>query len=424
MNNYIGQLHVYTISHVEANVNIRESFSISKNQAELIYEKINNYNINELFILSTCNRTEFYAVCKDRDSLIKIISNIYKKLKRDVSFDYLTNFNKEECVFHLMKVASGMNSMILGETQITSQIKTAFAHARKNSATGPILNRLIQFALETGKRVRTETDLSKGSISVSYVAVEKIRSIYPKLSETNILLVGAGNTGKLTAVNFIKRGAKNIYIANRRSERGLKLAKEINGKYIPFKNIYTIIPKVDIIVTCTGADFPVIKHEQIEPICKLHKKLLLVDLSVPRNIQSDVESIKNVTLFTIDQIEDFVNNSLVSRKKELPKAAKIIEDTAYEFVKWIKELSVTPTIADLKHLFEDIQINELSKIKSKYDETTINAIDIFSKSLLRMILKNPINTLKAQASNGHYTSSMVDLIRSMYQLDKQSKIVK
>ena len=131
MNNYIGQLHVYTISHVEANVNIRESFSISKNQAELIYEKINNYNINELFILSTCNRTEFYAVCKDRDSLIKIISNIYKKLKRDVSFDYLTNFNKEECVFHLMKVASGMNSMILGETQITSQIKTAFAHARK-----------------------------------------------------------------------------------------------------------------------------------------------------------------------------------------------------------------------------------------------------------------------------------------------------
>ena len=149
-----------------------------------------------------------------------------------------------------------------------------------------------------------------------------------------------------------------------------------------------------------------------------------MDLSVPRNIQSDVESIKNVTLFTIDQIEDFVNNSLVSRKKELPKAAKIIEDTSYEFVKWIKELSVTPTIADLKHLFEDIQINELSKIKSKYDETTINAIDIFSKSLLRMILKNPINTLKAQASNGHYTSSMVDLIRSMYQLDKQSKIVK
>lgn len=422
MSNYIQQLHSYSISHKDATVDIRENFSITQDQAELIYEKKSTFDIDELFILSTCNRTEFYAICEDRDSLIKLISKVYQKLQKDIDFSQLVHRSGERCILHLMKVSAGMNSMMLGETQITAQIKTSFAHARQLSATGPILNRFIQSALEAGKRVRIETELSTGAISVSYAAVEKIKSIISNLADANILLIGAGTTGKLTASHFIKKGATNFYIANRRPERGKKLAEETNGTYIPFEDIPKVLPKVDIVVTCTGANFPVLTYEQITELGELKNKLLLMDLSVPRNIQPNIESIKNVTLFTVDELENAVSESLISRQQELPKASIIINELSHDFLKWIKHLSVTPTIADLKHLFEDIQDSELSKIKTKYDDATLDAINVFSKSLLRKILKDPISALKAQASNGHYTPSMVDTLRSIYQLDKPKAV--
>ena len=422
MNNYIQQLHSYSISHKNANLYIREIFAITHNQAELIYNKKSEFNINELFILSTCNRTEFYAICKDRDSLIKLISKVYKKLKKNIDFNQLQHRRGKRCIVHLMKVAAGMNSMMLGETQITAQIKKSFAHAKQYNATGPILNRFIQSTLEAGKRVRTETDLSTGAISISYAAVEKIKSIIPNLTKAKILLIGAGNTGKLTVSHFIKKGASKIYISNRRYERGIKLAKECNGKYILFEDISKILPKMDIIVTCTGANSPIITYKQIEKLGELKNQLLLMDLSVPRNIQPNIKSIRNVNLFSLDELENTVSKSIISRQEELPKASIIINELSNEFLKWIKHLSVIPTISDLKHLFEYIQGSELSKIKTKYDDATIDAIDIFSKSLLRKILKDPISTLKSQASNHYYTPSMVDTLRSIYQLDKLKTI--
>ena len=236
-----------------------------------------------------------------------------------------------------------------------------------------------------------------------------------------LLLIGAGTTGKLTASHFIKKGATNFYIANRRPERGKKLAKETKGTYIPFEDIPKVLPKVDVIVTCTGANFPVITYDQMNELGNLNQQLLLMDLSIPRNIQPNIGCIKNVTLFTVDELKNAVSESLIFRQKELPKASIIIDKVSLDFLKWIKHLSVTPTIADLKHLFEDIQDMELSKIKTKYDDQTINAINVFSKSLLRKILKEPITALKSQASNGHYTPSIVDTIRSIYQLDKSKE---
>jgi len=422
MSNYIQQLHSYSISHKDATVDIRENFSITQDQAELIYEKKIAFDIDELFILSTCNRTEFYAICEDRDALIKLISKVYKKLQKDIDFSQLVHRSGEQCILNLMKVSAGMNSMMLGETQITAQIKASFAHSRQHSATGPILNRFIQSALEAGKRVRTETELSTGAISISYAAVEKIKSIIPNLADTKILLIGAGTTGKLTASHFIKKGASNFLIANRRPERGKKLAEETNGTYIPFEDISIVLPNVDIIVTCTGANFPIITFDQVSNLGELKKQLILMDLSVPRNIQPNIGTIKNISLFTVDELETAISESLISRQQELPKASIIINEVTNEFIKWIKHLSVTPTIADLKHLFEDIQDNELSKIKTKYDNETLDAINVFSKSLLRKILKDPISALKAQASNGHYTPSIVDTLRSIYQLDKPKAV--
>ena len=417
MHNYIQQIHSFGISHKDAAVDIRETFSLSFDQAEYLYKRKADFNIHECYILSTCNRTEFYAVCNDMKTLHDFIISGYSQLGKSIDIESLTHLNGSDCIHHLMHVSAGMDSMMLGETQITAQIKSSFSHARTVSGTGPILNRFIQFSLEAGKRVRTETNLSAGAISVSYAAVEKIGTIFPDFSKINILLIGAGSTGKLTASHFMKKGATQFYIANRRAERGKSLADETNGHFIPFEDIPKILPQVQIVVTCTSADFPVVTTAQITEMDSINHSLLLMDLSVPRNIQTDVDNLKNITLFTVDELESVVSERLFSRKQELPRASRIVNEVYDEFATWLKTLSVTPTIADLKHLFEDIKNIELSKIETRYDEDTLSAIDKFSSSLMRRILKDPISSLKSQATNGHYSPAVVDAIRSMYRLD-------
>ena len=418
MHNYIQKIHSFGISHKDAAVNIRETFSLSFDQAEYLYKRKTDFNINECYILSTCNRTEFYAVCDDMETLREFIISGYAHLEKSIEIKSLTHLNGSDCIHHLMHVSAGMDSMMLGETQITAQIKSSFSHARTVSGTGPIFNRFIQFSLEAGKRVRTETNLSAGAISVSYAAVEKIGTIFPDFSKISILLIGAGSTGKLTASHFMKKGATQFYIANRRAERGKSLANETNGQFVPFEDIPKILPQVQIVVTCTSADFPVVTTAQITEMDSINHSLLLMDLSVPRNIQTDVENLKNITLFTVDELESVVSERLYSRKQELPRASRIVNEVYDEFITWLKTLSVTPTIADLKHLFEDIKNIELSKIETRYDDDTLSAIDKFSSSLMRRILKEPISSLKSQATNGHYSPVVVDAIRSIYKLDE------
>jgi len=418
MNNYIQKIHSFGISHKDAAVHIRERFSLSFANSELLYSLKDSFNINECYILSTCNRTEFYAVTSNIEEFRNFIISGYERLNKSIQIESLRHLSGLNSISHLMQVSAGMDSMMVGETQITSQIKTSFKHARELMGTGPILNRFIQFSLEAGKRVRTETNLSAGSISISYAAVEKIGTIYPDFSDISILLIGAGSTGKLTASHFLKKGATKFYIANRNEKRGKNLAKETNGEYIPFEDISATLPKVQIVVTYTSADFPVITSKQIVNVDSLNHSLLLMDLSVPRNILADVEDLSNITLYTVDELESVVSERLFSRKQELPRALLIINEVSDQFIIWLKTLSVTPTISDLKDLFDDIKNNELSKIESDYDKIILTAIDTFSTSLIKKVLKAPITTLKAQASNGSYSPVLVDAIRSIYQLDK------
>ena len=424
MNNYIQKIHSFGISHKDAAVHIRERFSLSFADSELLYSLKDSFNVNECYILSTCNRTEFYAVTSNIEEFRNFIISGYERLNKSIQIESLRHLSGLNSISHLMQVSAGMDSMMVGETQITSQIKTSFKHARELMGTGPILNRFIQFSLEAGKRVRTETNLSAGSISISYAAVEKIGTIYPDFSDISILLIGAGSTGKLTASHFLKKGATKFYIANRNEKRGKNLAKETNGEYIPFEDISATLPKVQIVVTCTSADFPVITSKQIVNVDSLNHSLLLMDLSVPRNILADVEDLSNITLYTVDELESVVSERLFSRKQELPRALLIINEVSDQFIIWLKTLSVTPTISDLKDLFDDIKNNELSKIESDYDKITLTAIDTFSTSLIKKVLKTPITTLKAQASNGSYSPVLVDAIRSIYRLDKSLELTK
>ncbi len=380
------------------------------------YGLSSSFKISELFILSTCGRTEFYSY-SDSTELIKFIEELYKRLDRKCNKNYLVHHAGINCVRHIMEVSCSVTSLLVGETQITNQIKKSYKLAKECKSLKSILSRLIHSSLEAGKKIRNKTRLSDGSSSASYASVEKICSLVNDISKEKILIIGAGMTGKLVAYNFKKRNAKNLYISNRHSERGKVLSNKINGTFVPLNEVKNSISKFTIIVTCTNATYSLIKFEDISSI-KLHKPIILMDLSVPRNIDNLVSSIKNTTLLTIDDIDDVIKTFRKKRESELPKAMLLINEFVLDFTQWFEDLSVTPTIAKLKNHYNKIQTNELEKISNKYDQNTLNAIDVFSNSLLKKIMKDSIVFLKSEDISDKSKIQFVNILSSIYKFNK------
>jgi len=412
--NYLG------VTYKSAEVKVRELFSLSDNQIEYAYNKFKLFNIDELFIISTCLRTEFYSKSNHED-LFQFVDYIYKKFSKNTNLNNLTHKKDNDCIEHLIKVTSGLESIVFGETQITNQIKNAFKISSRNSSTGPILSKMIQSSLEAGKRIKNETSISKGSLSFSHAAVIKLKKTYQNHKKLHVFVIGAGITGKVTVYQLLKNGFNNITIYNRNITRGQNLAQSFNVNFKSLDNLFSDINKADVIFTCTNSNKYLITCNDTEKI-KPTKKLYFIDLSVPRNIDPKIDSLSNFNIITIDNLKNVINQNKISRKNELPIAYKIISEIKDEFITWIKQLKVVPTISGLKHFFEELQINELSKLKNKYDHNTIKAIDIFSRSLLKKILKEPIQQLKSENFDEQSKSEMIDVLQKIYPLSNSKHI--
>ena len=416
MSFYIKNLNYYGVTHKVASLELREHFALSDDQIIKAYELSKKFEIHELFILSTCARTEFYAFC-NKNELLTFIKFLYKTLEKKCNFNFLIYKNAEECVRQIMLVSSSIDSMLIGETQITNQIKKSFQLSKDKRACGSILSRMIQSSLEVGKNIRNETKLSDGALSISYAAVQKIDSMIDDLKQETIFIVGAGVTGKLVAQNFKKRGADNILITNRDLDRGQKLASEVNGKFIPFEIFNKHIHKASILITCTNASYNIITYKEILKYRK-SRKTYFNGFIVPRNIESSILNIDNCNLLSIDDIQDVINDLIKKRYNELPKANEKIEEKILDFTSWFNQLKVTPTIASLKHHYESIQKKEINKISNKYEESTLEAIDIFSNSLLKKIMKDSIEFLKSDKKSDLSKEQLDDILREVHGFDK------
>lgn len=411
-----------SVSHHHQSIEIREKYALSAQEFSDAFKIIDRQiELQESFILSTCNRTEFYFITDEGENIHTLLNSIYSELNPVIQFN-LSHWKKRfdmDAVTHFYRVCSGIDSMIVGETQITSQIKAALNIARKSKAAGFYLHRFIQTGLETGKQVRTDTDISKGAYSVSFAAVEKIRVKITNFQEKKILLIGAGNTGKLTASLFRKKGCTEIVVSNRSKFRGTELAEKIQCNFIAFNQIHETLPEIDIIVTCTEAPTPVLTLKKIKQSGRdftIHP-LILIDLSVPRNIQPELALIPGISLFTVDDLDGVVKYSAELRKQELPKVERIINKKVTDFQQWILDRSVSPVIAELKHHLEGIQKKELSRIQNKYDEKTLKAILNFSSSLIRKTMKQPIHVLKTKAAENQYPDTLVQSLRHLFKLN-------
>ena len=369
-------------------------------------------------IISTCNRTEIYFEFENHiGQEKKFLHNVIKELVefkkyRDSLSPFLINYTSSlQVANHLFRLVSGLESMIIGEFQIVEQLKNTYYYASKRKMLGPILKRMIQKALETGKYIRTNTGIDKGAVSVSYAAVEQITKKH-KLTNSKFLCVGLGETSKLSLKHLHQKKIKNIKISNRSKEKGLKFCEDLGYEFVDFNDFKNEIHNSDVVFFSTSSNKKLLsKKDFAEIMNNRDKSLLIVDLSVPRNIPSNIK-IKNLEIVNIDNLKDAVNENYKRRKKEIIKAEEYIDDFLIEFDDWTNLRTLRPSILSIKKEIREVFVNETL---NKIDHYKCNCDDIEDSNLINEKLNKIYNK---------FTNSLVKKIRKASNNGKDEKAIK
>jgi len=421
---------VVGLSHKTAPIEVREKLNFPENTLPDALRKLMTYDgVRESMIVSTCNRVEIYASVPDSakgiDRIKQFISD-YHGLDRNALEQALYVYPDAQGVRHTFRVASSLDSMVLGEAQILGQLKDAFDIALKTKTTSTILNKLIKKSISVAKRVRTDTRLAEGAVSISSAAVELAKKIFGELEGKHVMLLGAGEMAELAAQHLLGNGVKNIMVANRTFERAEDLAKEFKGDAIRFEHFPDALVMVDILICATGAPHYVVSREMIAKALKerRNKPIFMIDISNPRNIAPDVDKVDNVYLYDIDDLQSKVDVNTEGRAREARKAEEIVTQEVETYLQWERTLDAVPTIVDLREKLEDMRRRELEKTLgglSGITEEQKRAIDIMSQSLVNKLLHAPLVVLKQAASTPGEGDQTIALARRLFNLDKELK---
>lgn len=418
------QLVVLGLNHKTAPVEVRERFSLSEEKIRRGLRHVDKYeDIDEMAILSTCNRSEMYAVVEDAQEALPMLKQFFGDLTgNEENVDaYLFYHADEVCISHLFKVASSLDSLVIGEGQILSQVKKAYAIAREAGTVSTVLNTLFHRAIAAGKRVRTETRIAYNAVSVSYAAVELAGKVQGDLSLANVLLLGAGQMAELTARHFVDKGVCKVYVANRSYERAAALAEKFCGEAVPFKNAIKMAETVDIIVTSTGAPHYVVKAWETAQLMKRRKgrPLTFVDIAVPRDVEPEVADVRGVRLYNIDDLEAVVDSNIKDRQKEAELAEKIVAEETAELVNKFRYLSFRPVMALLRDKAERIRQREVKRAMAKLSDPTAEerrVMENMSKMIVRKFLREPMMRINSAAGTDH-EQYYIDAMRNLFKLD-------
>ncbi len=353
----MGEIYALGVNFKTAPVEIREKLACSKEEARrLLPELLSSSGVEELCILSTCNRVELYTYSTRYENVELLLSLFLKEKGLQEAEKYMFIKKGEEAIFHVFKVASSLDSMVIGEPQIVAQFKESFKLAREAEATGKILNRLFEKALKASKRVRVETGISRSAVSVSYAAVELAKKIFGDLQKGKVLLVGAGEMGELAA-NYLKRLGCQIFITNRTYERALKLSQELGGNALRFEELENFLSEMDIVIVSTGAKNYILTEDMVKEAIKRrnYEPMFIIDISVPRNVEPSVGKIEEVFLYDIDDLKEVVENNLKDRLREAKRGEIILWDEVKKFVSWMETLKIEPLILKLKEQTKEME---------------------------------------------------------------------
>lgn len=326
------------LSHKTAPVEIREKFAIGDiHLGEVSATLAKMDDLREAVVVSTCNRVEYYAAAEDGAKAIRMLEAFAEERAGQPAGSALFRHRGEEGIRHLFRVASGLDSMVLGETEILGQVKKAYSAAQADGATSRCLNKLFQRAFNVAKEVRTQTGITRGAVSVGSVAVELAEKIFGKLDHCNVMILGAGETAEMTAKSLQSRGAKAIFVSNRTFERAAALAEALGGRAIHFDQWDAEFAEIDILIGSTGAPHAVVPKQKLEPLMALRpdRPLFCIDLAVPRDFEASVNDLDGVYLYDIDSLQENANAGLRVRQAELGRCEQIIDGHVQEFSGWL-----------------------------------------------------------------------------------------
>jgi glutamyl-tRNA reductase len=419
------EIYLLGTSHKTAEVEFREKLAFPCDALPAVLKDLKAAEgISEGLILSTCNRTEILAVAPSSQSVFNAMLGFLSEASRiplENKQNYFYRKIGEDAIKHLFRVAAGLDSMVLGEPQILGQVKNAFRVAAEESTTGVILNRLLNHSFVVGKRVRTETALGTGAVSVAYAAVELAQKIFRDLSAQSALLIGAGETGELTALHLREKGIGKMYIANRTHEKAVELARKLEGEAVEFSRMAEIFPLANIIIGAASAPQYLVRPRDLEGV--LHKRrghpLFMVDIGVPRDFDPEINKLESVFLHDIDDLQQIIDRNLEKRHQEIPKAYAIISDEIQNFLEWKKNLQVTPTIVSLREKMEQIRQAELSKQRHKMSDSEFEKADLISRAVMNKFLHNPMVQLKKYGNGRVDGLKRIDVVRELFNLEDE-----
>lgn len=419
-------LLVMGLNHRTAPVEIREKISFSKSELEEACRKIALLpSITEAVVLSTCNRTEIIVgqteIQKTKEMLLNFLIE-QKKVKKEEIQPYFYFYSSLKAVDHIFRVVCGLDSMVLGETQITGQLKESYQVALKAGTCKEILNPLFQQALKTVKIVRTKTGISYSSLSVGYAAVELARKILGELKGKTGLLIGAGEMSELAFSHLKKHGIENIFVINRTSLRAKELARRFDGRAFSWEELPSALRESDVVISSTGSPAPIISESLIRNIMKERrwKPMFLIDIAVPRDIQEEVAGIPDVYLYDIDDLKEVVEANLKERKKEASKAEAIIEEQVTRFNLWLNQRELNPVIRSLKQKAEKIRRMELEKSLRKVEKAgdkEKHEMERLSSAIVNKILHEPIINLKKLSEDESKKKKYIKAIKDFFNLE-------
>ncbi|HEY5619067.1 MAG TPA: glutamyl-tRNA reductase [Vicinamibacterales bacterium] len=411
------------VSHRTAPVDLRERLDFSSRDVGTAVESLaTRSSATESVVLSTCNRSEIYVASAEppraREELIAFLSD-YHQLTREAFLPHLFTHEDTPAAHHLFRVAAGLDSLVIGEPQILGQVKDAFQAAAERRCTGPLLSKTFHWAFGVGKRVRTETALGEGAVSVSFAAVALARKIFGRLEGRRVLVVGAGEIGALTAQHLRSHGVAEIAITNRTAAHADALASQVAGHTVAWDDMAHAMARADIVVTATGSQRPIITRADVEAVTgrKRIDPLFIIDIAVPRDVDPAVGEIEQVFLYNVDDLQGIVHENLARRGAEIARAEAIVAEELARFTSWHRSRRAIPTVVALRQRFDDIRRAELRRLDAKLGGLTPEArarIDEVTRLIVEKLLLEPTEQLKAlpdEETQAAYTEAVNRLFR-------------
>jgi glutamyl-tRNA reductase len=416
-------------SHRTAPLELRERLDFcSRGLNRAVAALVARPSAAEAVVVSTCNRAELYVACDDTaataDDLLTFFSE-FQQLPKDTIRPHLYSHLDQDAARHLFRVASGLDSLIVGEPQILGQVKEAYSVASAAQATGALLNKLFHWSFAVGKRVRSETGLAEGAISVSFAAVSLARKIFGSLTGRRVLVIGTGEMGKLTATHLKAHGIASLAITSRTLAHAQALAEEVGGVAVAWDALAVSLLESDIVITATGAADPILSKADVAASMppSRTRPLFIIDIAVPRDVDPRAAEIEQVFLYNIDDLQTIVRENLQKRGGEVTRAEEIVDDEVRKFMTWQRSRQVIPTVVALRHRFETIRQTELLRLDSKLTGLPPEArarVDEITRLIVEKLLLHPTEQLKT-LGDAELAGQYTDALNRLFALSDKDK---